>query len=62
MDLADMNLCVLNVKDPSALDQSIRKTLNGKSVRIHFSLVITLNNQLSIILKVQFLNRQSKSY
>lgn len=28
MDLADMNLCVLNVKDPSALDQSIRKTLN----------------------------------
>uniref|UniRef100_A0A671L3C5 Cytosolic phospholipase A2 gamma-like n=1 Tax=Sinocyclocheilus anshuiensis TaxID=1608454 RepID=A0A671L3C5_9TELE len=35
MDLVDMNLCVLNVKDPSALDQSIRTTLNdlagGKS-------------------------------
>ncbi|XP_058633065.1 cytosolic phospholipase A2 gamma-like isoform X2 [Onychostoma macrolepis] len=34
-DLVDMNLCVLNVKDPSALDQTIRKTLNdlagGKS-------------------------------
>uniref|UniRef100_A0A672RFE3 Cytosolic phospholipase A2 gamma-like n=1 Tax=Sinocyclocheilus grahami TaxID=75366 RepID=A0A672RFE3_SINGR len=35
MDLVDMNLCVLNVKDPSALDQSIRTMLNdlagGKS-------------------------------
>uniref|UniRef100_A0A671L3F0 Cytosolic phospholipase A2 gamma-like n=1 Tax=Sinocyclocheilus anshuiensis TaxID=1608454 RepID=A0A671L3F0_9TELE len=28
MDLMDMNLSVLNVKDPSALDQSIRTTLN----------------------------------
>ncbi|KAF4113934.1 hypothetical protein G5714_006479 [Onychostoma macrolepis] len=28
MDLADMNLCVLNGKDPSALHQSIRTTLN----------------------------------
>uniref|UniRef100_A0A8C1NPW4 PLA2c domain-containing protein n=1 Tax=Cyprinus carpio TaxID=7962 RepID=A0A8C1NPW4_CYPCA len=28
MDLVDMNLAVLNGKDPSALDQSIRKTLN----------------------------------
>ncbi|XP_058632633.1 cytosolic phospholipase A2 gamma-like isoform X2 [Onychostoma macrolepis] len=27
MDLMDMNLSVLNVKDPSAFDQSIRKTL-----------------------------------
>uniref|UniRef100_A0A671L8S1 Cytosolic phospholipase A2 gamma-like n=1 Tax=Sinocyclocheilus anshuiensis TaxID=1608454 RepID=A0A671L8S1_9TELE len=32
MDLVDMNLCVLNVKDPSALDQSIRTTLNGKNL------------------------------
>ncbi len=29
-DLVHMNLCVLKNKDPSALDQSIRKTLNGK--------------------------------
>ncbi|XP_058630569.1 cytosolic phospholipase A2 gamma-like isoform X3 [Onychostoma macrolepis] len=28
MDLVDMNLCVLNDEDPSALDESIRKTLN----------------------------------
>ncbi|KTF72936.1 hypothetical protein cypCar_00046981 [Cyprinus carpio] len=28
MDLVDMNLTVLNGKDPSDLDQSIRKTLN----------------------------------
>uniref|UniRef100_A0A672SNH8 Cytosolic phospholipase A2 gamma-like n=1 Tax=Sinocyclocheilus grahami TaxID=75366 RepID=A0A672SNH8_SINGR len=32
MDLVDMNLAVLNGKDPSALDQSIRKTLNGKKL------------------------------
>ncbi len=32
MDLADMNLCVLNGEDPSALDQSIREKLYGKSV------------------------------
>ncbi|XP_016136090.1 cytosolic phospholipase A2 gamma-like isoform X2 [Sinocyclocheilus grahami] len=31
MDLVDMNLCVLNVKDPSALDQSIRTMLNDLS-------------------------------
>ncbi|KAL1273587.1 hypothetical protein QQF64_026401 [Cirrhinus molitorella] len=35
LDLVDMNLCVLNDKDPSALDQSIRTNLNelagGKS-------------------------------
>ncbi|KAF4113935.1 hypothetical protein G5714_006480 [Onychostoma macrolepis] len=35
MDLVDMNVCVLNGKDPSAFHQSIRKTLNdltgGKS-------------------------------
>ncbi len=30
VDLADMNLCVLKNKDPSALDQSNRTTLNGK--------------------------------
>ncbi len=39
MDLVDMNLCVLNGKDPSNLDKSIRKTLRGelflKSARIH---------------------------
>uniref|UniRef100_A0A8C1NRH5 PLA2c domain-containing protein n=1 Tax=Cyprinus carpio TaxID=7962 RepID=A0A8C1NRH5_CYPCA len=31
MDLVNMNLTVLNGKDPSALDQSIRKTLNELS-------------------------------
>ncbi len=39
MDLVDMNLCVLNGKDPSDLDKSIRKTQRGelflKSARIH---------------------------
>ncbi len=35
MDLADMNLCVLNNKDPSALDQSNRTMLNGECVSIH---------------------------
>ncbi len=29
-DLVHMNLCVLKNKDPSALDQSNRTTLNGK--------------------------------
>uniref|UniRef100_A0A8C2K9P5 PLA2c domain-containing protein n=1 Tax=Cyprinus carpio TaxID=7962 RepID=A0A8C2K9P5_CYPCA len=36
MDLVDMNLAVLNGKDPSALDQSIRKTLNGKRKHMDF--------------------------
>ncbi len=30
VDLVHMNLCVLKNKDPSALDQSNRTTLNGK--------------------------------
>jgi len=30
MDLVDMNLSVLNGKDPSALDESIRTNLNSK--------------------------------
>uniref|UniRef100_A0A672SPS4 Cytosolic phospholipase A2 gamma-like n=1 Tax=Sinocyclocheilus grahami TaxID=75366 RepID=A0A672SPS4_SINGR len=39
MDLVDMNLAVLNGKDPSALDQSIRKTLNelGGGKKLIFS-------------------------
>ncbi|XP_048011475.1 cytosolic phospholipase A2 gamma-like [Megalobrama amblycephala] len=32
LDLADMNVCVLDVKDPSALDESIRTTLKDLAV------------------------------
>ncbi|KTF95941.1 hypothetical protein cypCar_00036182, partial [Cyprinus carpio] len=39
MDLVNMNLTVLNGKDPSALDQSIRKTLNEKCYQVLMDLV-----------------------
>ncbi len=32
MDLANMNLSILNGKDPSDLDQSIRTTMKGECV------------------------------
>ncbi len=46
MDLVDMNLYVLNGKDPSALDKSIREILNGKLflwARIHKQIIFGLS-------------------